>query len=291
MMKNVFYRLAVSLLIIFSIVSCDEKPSYYPAYDLENTWALLETDGTTSSIYEFRDGRMFYYEANPNAKYIVADNAVWGCSRSDFECVSEAPYSVRGRILYFGEGFGESLGELNDNLNEYSTDYTYYESCMNFYDGSMLVLIENYFQEEYDGAEIPTPDPDPNPDPTPDPTPEPTPEPELEKSGWGIVGTINNWGENGEPDIPLYVYEEFYVALDVYLTTSDELKFRKNNDWSTHLTFLNDYPVEFNSGYYLADGFDRSNIKVSQSGYYDVYMLDDLSAVYFMQQGYMPDIR
>lgn len=279
MMKNIYYRILGSLLAMVLVVSCNEKITYFPNYQLENIWAVIDSDGTTSSLYEFKDGMLYYYSSKNNERFVVANNTIWECNTYDFIWLGNAPYSVTNNSVYYGTG--EYFGELYESLATYEIEGKYYASCMDFNDGSILVLIDNFSEVNFGETA----------NPIPDPTPEPDPEPEFKESGWGIVGTMTNWGENGELDIPMYVYEDFYFAFDVYLSTSDELKFRKNNDWSTCLTFLNDYPVEFNSGYYLADGFYRNNIKVSQSGYYDIYMLNDLSAVFFMQQGYMPNIQ
>lgn len=281
MMKNIYYRILGSLLAMVLVVSCNEKITYFPNYQLENIWAVIDSDGTTSSLYEFKDGMLYYYSSKNDNPFAVANNTIWECNIHDFICWEYAPYSVTNNSVYYGNG--EYFGELYESLATFELEGKYYESCMSLHDGSMLVLIDNFSEDKFDETDNPFPDPDP--------TPEPDPMPGFEESGWGIVGTINNWGETGELDVPLYVYDDFYFALDVYLTTSDELKFRKNNDWSEHLSVLYDYPVEFNYGYYLADGTGKSNITVSQEGYYDIYMLSDLSVVYFMEQGYMPDLQ
>ncbi len=49
---------------------------------------------------------------------------------------------------------------------------------------------------------------------------------------WGIVGTPNDWGQTGIPDLPMYKNTENPEEMVAYVTLGDgEIKFRQNNTW------------------------------------------------------------
>ena len=105
-------------------------------------------------------------------------------------------------------------------------------------------------------------------------------------SDWGICGTFTGWGT--EPDIMMYEFGDYHVAFGVELTSDDEFKFRKNNNWAEELSSISQVSVEFNNGYYMANGGGKGNITVSDIGEYYIYLSDDKTKCYFMEKGKLP---
>ena len=95
---------------------------------------------------------------------------------------------------------------------------------------------------------------------------------------WGVVGTINGWGNDG-PDVVMEEEGLFVVARNVALTTSDEIKIRFNNDWADNRggKSVAGVPVKAVAG--------GDNIKVGADGNYDVYYRPDNEVLIVNQAG------
>ncbi len=83
---------------------------------------------------------------------------------------------------------------------------------------------------------------------------------EEEKNAWGVVGTINGWGEN--PDVPLTPTEEIESLFPVLATEpielaeGDEIKIRQGAEWTNN---------------FGATGKDGDNIKIEEAGTYTIF--------------------
>lgn len=63
-------------------------------------------------------------------------------------------------------------------------------------------------------------------------------EPELKPSIYGVVGTNNNWGNDGVLDDVMYEVGGMYVAYNVEFTAeSNSFKFRANNEWNDEANY------------------------------------------------------
>lgn len=110
------------------------------------------------------------------------------------------------------------------------------------------------------------------------PEPEPEPEPAPANEGWGIVGTINNWGNDGAADIDMKVGKGWYVATGVELADGDMIKFRLDGDWTNNYggVWAVDTKIDLVAG---GDNF------AAVAGTYDIYFNPDLPAAYIMTSG------
>lgn len=290
-MKNTIIKFCIALLTVFSFASCNEKPSYIPNYNLEDLWAEVNSQGKTNTLYEFKNGYVYIFESTRNVKYTVSNNEVIGCSESVFKNTDVYPYCIKGEFVLYGEEFENNLGHLELRLED---DAKSGEYCMETNDGLILVRVDGFSNKD-DGQDEDDENNDDGGDSGDDDGGNPGDDGNGDSgddddyiyldtpSEWGIVGTINDWGQYGEQDIVMYDYEDWYVVGSVYLTTEDEFKFRKNNDWTVHLTISDPYPVEYENPYELVDGSLGENIKVAESGYYDIWMQKDLNIVYFFE--------
>ena len=99
----------------------------------------------------------------------------------------------------------------------------------------------------------------------------------IDETGWGLVGTINGWGET--PDIILKEQGAFLVAKNVALSENDEIKLRYKSDWGV------------NRGGRSAVGQavqavpDGGNIKPGVAGNYDVYYRPDSEVIFVLEAG------
>ena len=91
----------------------------------------------------------------------------------------------------------------------------------------------------------------------------------VSAAGWGVVGSINGWGET--PDVVLReeAGKSYLVARNIAVTASDEIKIRKNNDWST-----GDYGAASNLGHSVKADKGGANIKPGIDGLIDVYFFE-----------------
>ena len=75
-------------------------------------------------------------------------------------------------------------------------------------------------------------------------------------ANWGVVGTINGWGETD--DLPMTAEETgLFKSEPIELKAGDEIKVRLNGAW------------DINFG---ADGRDGANVKVEEDGSYIVIL-------------------
>lgn len=93
-----------------------------------------------------------------------------------------------------------------------------------------------------------------------------------EAGNWGIVGTMNGWGNSGE-DIAMTLEGNVYVARNVTVYADDMFKFRVDNDWNK-----GDLGGETAEGAAVRPKIPYrayavgSNVVVEQSGVYDIYL-------------------
>ena len=85
---------------------------------------------------------------------------------------------------------------------------------------------------------------------------------------WGLVGTINDWGNSGAPDIEMSCSQGLYYALNQYLEAGDEVKFRANGTWEVNLGAGADPNIV--SGEVMKLAFNGQNLIVTETGYYDI---------------------
>lgn len=276
-MKNKIIKFCIALLTAFSFASCNEKPSYIPNYNLEDLWAAVNSQGKTNTLYEFKNGHVYILESTRKAKYTVSNNEVIGCSESVFKNTDVYPYCIKGEFVLYGEEFENNLGHLESRLED---DAKSGEYCMETNDGLILVRVDGFSNED-DGQD----DDDENPGGD-DQNPGGDDVNQYVESGWGICGTMTEWGETGIEDLVMWVCEDedgyiWYGRENVYLTTEDSFKFRYNNSWDSHLAIDYYYPIEPYTGYDLVDGMDQPNITVAETGYYNIFIDEDLTVVVF----------
>ena len=101
--------------------------------------------------------------------------------------------------------------------------------------------------------------------------------PVVENKGWGIVGTINEWGGAGA-DVDMKVGAGWLVAAGVELPEGSEIKFRLDGGWDVNFggTFAADTEIALVAG---GDNFKPA------AGTYDIYLNPDIPAAYFMTAG------
>ncbi len=87
----------------------------------------------------------------------------------------------------------------------------------------------------------------------------------VSTAGWGVVGTINSWGDT--PDTPLReeANHSYLVARNVAVTASDEIKVRYNNDWAEN------FGGDSKLGTAVKAYASGNNIKPGIDGAVDVY--------------------
>lgn len=83
---------------------------------------------------------------------------------------------------------------------------------------------------------------------------------------WGVVGTMTNWAKGA--DIPMTLENDWYVAKNVTIKSTDEFKFRTDNDWGTERTCTG--PID--AGVEVAVTAGSGNITIKDSAIYDVYL-------------------
>lgn len=110
-----------------------------------------------------------------------------------------------------------------------------------------------------------------------------TPKPEPTFEGWGIIGTMNDW--DASKAIVMEKANGYYVAKAVELATTDKFKFVKDGDNAVNrggngLAADADY-------FYTAQSWG-SDIHVSETGTYDIYLNAKEDTYYIMTEGKSP---
>lgn len=110
-------------------------------------------------------------------------------------------------------------------------------------------------------------------------------------TGWGIVGSITNWGNLTEDnkyiaDIALTSDGTWYYAKDVEIPADAEIKFRLDGDWAKQWGLGADAFVA-NKEFFLSNDGGSGNIKPA-AGKYDVYLNPETGAVWFNNDGNYP---
>lgn len=92
---------------------------------------------------------------------------------------------------------------------------------------------------------------------------------------WGLVGSMTGWSE----DIVMTPEEELQVLENVYLEDSYEFKFRANASWDVNIGAA--YGNETLSlGTWNALEFNSGNMRVSETGYYNIFLDPSVPSVY-----------
>jgi hypothetical protein len=99
----------------------------------------------------------------------------------------------------------------------------------------------------------------------------------VDETGWGVVGTINSWGES--PDIILKEEGLFLVARNITLSDTDEIKIRYKSDWAVNRGGAT------NVGHAVKAIQDAGNIKPGVAGDYDVWYRPDSEVLFVMPAG------
>ncbi len=107
-------------------------------------------------------------------------------------------------------------------------------------------------------------------------------------ASWGICGTNNSWGGDGDDWALSEEDDGIWVRYGVALEAGYEIKFRYNNsaDWSE-----GDYGSSdtFTVGEAMSLTAGGGNIAVTTTGTYDVYLDLNETVAYFMNEGDVPD--
>ena len=118
-------------------------------------------------------------------------------------------------------------------------------------------------------------------------TPEPEPQPGIEENRWGVVGTINSWGET--PDLYMNeVGENLYVRMGVTVTDADQFKVRFNNGWDINYGAAGDVePFAVTVGEEMTLVAGGKNLS-APAGTYDIYFNIVDFKMWVMPQGETP---
>ena len=108
---------------------------------------------------------------------------------------------------------------------------------------------------------------------------------------YGLVGSVNDWGNSGVGDLAMSEEGGYYVTKGVKLTTDDQIKIRFNNEWNDAENYGSQVAgiVDINTGVTLVNGSGAQNMSVSLDGTYDIYFDKDNLLVYIMTEGSAPE--
>ena len=102
-------------------------------------------------------------------------------------------------------------------------------------------------------------------------------------SYWGVVGTINNWGNDGAKDFIMYDNDKGYlVHTGVALVQGDKIKLRKNSDWGTNRGGV------WAVGEAITVTQGGADIECAAEGTYDIYFDEAADLLYIMPKGETP---
>ena len=120
-----------------------------------------------------------------------------------------------------------------------------------------------------------------------EPSGDDTPDEPVAYEGWGVVGTINGWGS--DPDVHMTVMGDFWVAKSVSISTDDQFKFRKDEDWGVNIGAGGDVePFIVEPGTKYEGVANGKNLGVPATGKYDLYVNPDAATFYVMAEGEVP---
>ena len=113
--------------------------------------------------------------------------------------------------------------------------------------------------------------------------------PEYVPETYGIVGTVNGWGDIG--DLAMTGEGAYYVRKGVALASSDQFKIRFNNEWNDAANYGTESggAVDINTGVPVVSSGGSQNMSVTVDGTYDIYFDLANSIVYVMTSGRTPD--
>ena len=99
----------------------------------------------------------------------------------------------------------------------------------------------------------------------------------IDETGWGLVGTINEWGK--QPDIILKEDGFFLVAKNVALTADDQIKIRYKSSWDENRGGAT------NVGHAVKAVPGGDNIQPGVAGNYDVWYRPESEVIFVMPAG------
>ena len=121
-----------------------------------------------------------------------------------------------------------------------------------------------------------------------EPTGDDTPDEPVAYEGWGVVGSINGWGGDGD-DVHMTMMGDFWVARGVTLTADDQFKFRKDEDWAENIGAEGDVePFVVTVGEKYTGVAGGKNLGVPAEGKYDLYVNPAELTFYVMAEGEVP---
>ena len=106
---------------------------------------------------------------------------------------------------------------------------------------------------------------------------------------WGLTGSADEIGNWGIFDVPMTLEGNYWVLRDIYLDSEWEFKLRMNNDWNVNYGALgNSGPVTVVTNKMEKVGANGHNLKVNESGKYDIYLDLSQEVIYVMTPGLKP---
>ena len=91
--------------------------------------------------------------------------------------------------------------------------------------------------------------------------------------GWGVVGTFNNWGQNGEKDITMSYDGEWLIGKNIKLDSKEEIKFRKDQSWGNNYGSQGNQEFEHKVDVIYENPSEGGpNIVIPDAGTYDFYL-------------------
>lgn len=92
---------------------------------------------------------------------------------------------------------------------------------------------------------------------------------------WGLIGSMTGWNE----DVPMTPQENYQVLMNYYIDSADEFKFRTNCSWDVSIGSTDGEVIQPYA--YTPVSYDGGNMRVSESGYYNIYLDVSAETVYF----------
>lgn len=113
--------------------------------------------------------------------------------------------------------------------------------------------------------------------------------PEYVPDTYGIVGTVNGWGDIG--DLSMTEEGAYYVRKGVALVSSDAFKIRFNNEWNDAANYgtASGGAIDINTAVPVVTSGGSQNMSVTLDGTYDIYFDLANSLVYVMTAGSTPE--